>query len=164
MKAKLLGVCSAAIFVCCMGVSAARQPQKAPEDIPGLANMAEMNRPYFNSMIVGIVRFSGVGEVKKNGGRPDPMLVVDMGSHGAVNCMSSNGQQKGLPAPSLKPGDRVRVSGSIGNADSGEAISEITDKPEKDTIMLTTASCSAKKVSQHHHHSKKRKARHVHHS
>jgi hypothetical protein len=98
---------------------AATAQQFAPKDINYLAHLWDSNPAYFEHFVTGVARFSGVGMVESNGGQTNPELIVDMGAFGTVSCLSTNGQQSGLPLPSLKPGDKASFPGGGGGPPPG---------------------------------------------
>lgn len=130
--------------------------QMTPKDINYLAHLSDSNRPYYDHFVMGVARFTGTGVVEANGGQQVyPMLEVDMGNFGTVQCLSTNGKQSGLPMPSLKPGDRVNVSGSVGGASTAANAAEanrlmLPNTPPlkvKDVLDLLTGTCAVEKVN-----------------
>jgi hypothetical protein len=132
-------------------VSVAQQ-MMTPKDINYLATMSEMNRPYYESFVLGIARFSGEGTVDSTldifG---HPYIEVDMGAFGQVDCM-------GVSIPGLKPGDKVSVTGSVGGASTAASVIRTNEDREyihskappvkvKDGLMLLAGTCRAEKVS-----------------
>jgi len=144
MKARHAPILATAAMLVASGAATAQQ--MTPKDINYLAHLSDSNRPYYEHFVIGVARFSGIGVVESNGGQANPMLTVDMGAFGKASCMSTNGQQSGLPLPNLRPGDKVSISGSVGGAATGESITRLTQKKEKDELFLLTGTCVAERI------------------
>ena len=158
MKTRCLPLLTITALLAAPGAATAQQ--FASKDINYLARLWDSNRPYYEHFVMGIARFSGIGVVESNGGQVNPELVVDMGALGTVSCLSTNGKQSGLPVPSLKPGDKVSISGSVGGALTAAAVAEINEitrlpptdprytppLKEKDGLSLLTRACAVERV------------------
>lgn len=88
------------------GAAAADVQEFGPEDIGRLAAMKKDSAARFQARVVDVGRFSGTGTVRHTSNENGTW--VSMPGHGEVSCHAE--------APGLAVGDRVQVTGVIGDA------------------------------------------------
>src|SRR5207248_3319358 len=96
-------------------ISAASAQEYGAGDINYLANLQFHNKPYYDKMVMGVARFTGIGIVDSIG---DSILSIDMGDFGQVLCIKT---------PSIQVGDKVRVKGRVGGAVTAAKMAEIAE-------------------------------------
>jgi hypothetical protein len=161
MASRIIGIVFQTILIVAIANAApsglAAQQLAAPKDINYLATMSEQNRPYYESYVLGVVRFSGQGRVVSTDEDFGSIeLFVDMGeNNGIVMCKGGREDFR-----DLHPGNIVTVTGSVGGAMTAPSIhvsnqraAEININPkaiwaERDTLLMLAGTCRATKMSE----------------
>ena len=104
-----LGAAATALLV----LTGASSPVLGPADIARIAKLWDTNRAAFENDIQGLAKFSGAGTIiQMSSVNDDGKIIVDTGKTGDVSCFAS--------FQDIKPGDKVAVSGVIGDAMSAD--------------------------------------------